>query len=444
MTGRSRSADLRYAAAVTTIVLAWGPSLASAAADGLRNPLARPPRIQLEIEYPPHQSVVNGSACGVFVAGRALLVSGETPRLDVVLVLDTSLSTAETSGVDINGNGRIGTPQLGFIGPKPDESGSDSGDSILAAEVAAARLLLRGLDPKRSRLAVLAFPGNPGAGDEIVVEPLTSDHGRVDRALRLVLGRTPSGATPMALGLEQAVRELTAAPEAPDYEKVVVFFTDGQPTLPFGPASARETVLAVIEASERAARESIRIHSFAIGPEALEGPVAVVEMAQRTGGVFTPVPRPGDLVELMSDVRFTGLSDVRLVNVSTDRRAEPFRMAADGSWIGFLEVAPGVNWITVEARASLSGHASRGIVVEWDPDLPPSATPPEYVVQRNELLEICLDRERRRREELEGEHIQHVRKELRREIERARAKARQRAAEQRKQLNLSLEPEGGP
>ena len=67
----------------------------------------------------------------------------------------------------------------------------------------------------------------------------------------------------------------------------------------------------------------------------------MVEMAQRTEGSFTPVPRPGDLVELVSDVRFTGLSDVRLVNVSTDRRAEPFRVAADGSWIGFLEVAPG-------------------------------------------------------------------------------------------------------
>jgi hypothetical protein len=56
------------------------------------------------------------------------------------------------------------------------------------------------------------------------------------------------------------------------------------------------------------------------------------------------------------------------------------------------------------------------------------------------MLEICLDRERRRREQLEGEHIVHVRKELRREIERARAQAQRRAADQRKQLNLSLEP----
>jgi hypothetical protein len=440
MTGKPTSTDLWSAAAAVTIVLVWGPLLSSAAAEEPRNPLARPPRIELEIEYPPHQAVVSGSACGVFVAGRALLVSGETPRLDVVLVLDTSLSTAETSGVDINGNGRVGTPQLGFIGPAPDDSGSDPGDSILAAEVAAARLLLHGLDPKWSRLAVLAFPGDPGAGDEIVIEPLTSDLPRVDRALLLLLERTPSGASPMALGLEHATRELTAAPEVPSAEKVVVFFTDGQPTLPFGPASARETVLAVIQASEQAARESIRIHSFAIGREALEGPVAVVEMAQLTGGIFTPVPRPGDLVELMGDVRFTGLSDVRLVNVSTDRRAAPFRVAADGSWIGFLEMAPGVNWITVDARSKLGGLASRGIVVEWDPDLPSSTTLPEYVVQRNEMLEICLDRERRRREQLEGEHIVHVRKELRREIERARAQAQRRAADQRKQLNLSLEP----
>ena len=444
MTRRSTSTDLRTAATVAAIALASGPLPASGVADEPRNPLARPARIELEVEYPPHDSVVNGSACGVFVAGRALRVSGETPRLDVALVLDTSLSTAETSGVDINANGRVGTRQLGFIGPNPGESGSDPGDSILAAEVAAARLLLHGLDPRRSRLAVLTFPGDSDAGDAIVVEPLTSDHARIDRALRSVLERTPSGATPIALGLDRATRELTAAPEAPDHEKVVVFFTDGQPTLPFGPASARKSVLSVMHAAERAARESIRIHSFAVGREALEGPVAVVEMAQRTGGTFTPVPRPGDLVELMGDVRFTGLSEVRLVNASTDSRAEPFRVAADGSWIGFLVMAPGINWIKVDARSGPTEHAVRGIVVWRDPALPRSATLPEYVVQRNELLEICLERKRRRREQLEGEHIQHVRRELRLEIERARAQARRRAAAQRKELNLSWEPEGTP
>jgi hypothetical protein len=48
-----------------------------------------PGHIELSVEYPPDDSVVNQSACGVFVAGRALAVQGETPRLDVVIVLDT-------------------------------------------------------------------------------------------------------------------------------------------------------------------------------------------------------------------------------------------------------------------------------------------------------------------------------------------------------------------
>ena len=62
-------------------------------------------------------------------------------------------------------------------------------------------------------------------------------------------------------------------------EKVVLFFTDGRPTLPYDQVFEAENVKAVLRAADRSARANIKIHSFAIGPEALEGPVATVEMA---------------------------------------------------------------------------------------------------------------------------------------------------------------------
>ncbi|MBW2399717.1 MAG: VWA domain-containing protein, partial [Deltaproteobacteria bacterium] len=311
----------------TIAVLLIGLASVAAARDGgdPHDPVVRPDdRVELEVEYPPDGAVVNGSACGVFVAGHALSLSGESARLDVVIVLDTSLSTIDTSGADINGNGIVGRPLVGQVGPIFDEQSSDPGDSVLAAEIAAARLLLRGLDPRRTRLAVVTFSGEASdaraggsAGDPpepaSTIQPLTFDHALIDLALSGVLGQEPSGSTHMAAGVDQATRELVAPAETstnPGSQKVVVFFTDGQPTLPYGPAFERENVLAVLDAAERAAQADVRIHSFAIGSDALEGPVAVVEMAARTGGSFTPVPRAGALVELMRDVHFTSLSDV--------------------------------------------------------------------------------------------------------------------------------------
>jgi hypothetical protein len=428
-----------------------------------------PGRIELMVEYPPDGSVVNQSACGVFVAGRALAVQGETPHLDVVIVLDTSRSTSEPTGVDLDGDGVVGGPVLTREGPIFLERNSDPDDSVLAAEVAAARLILRGLDPRRTRLSVVTFAGeaagarrtqppHPSAEPAVTAAPLTSDHTRVDRALADVLASEPFGNTHMAAGLDLAIRELATGAER---EKIVIFFTDGQPTLPHGPERDRENILAVFDAADRAARAGIRIHSFAVGADALAGPLAVVEMASRTGGSFTAVPDPGDLPQLMSDLRLTRLHDVAIRNATTGTDAYLFRLAADGSWIGFVQLKPGPNRIELLARADWGADASRELEVRLDPAKPSPDLLPMFVVRRNELLKICLEQQRRVRVELEERarkqlvleleekrlqlelDLERTRKELRLEIERARASARQRADEQRKQLRLEIGEDSG-
>ncbi len=411
-------------------------------------------RIEIEIEYPPDGSVVDASACGVFAAGRALVVSGSKPRVDIVIVIDTSLSTIQPSGADINRNGVVGSLNLGRIGPAIEHS-SDSGDSILAAEVAAARFLLSGLDRRRSRVAVVTFAGDergvartrgetsrPGAA--ATIEGLTFDLDRIDNALSRVLAHEPFGNTDMAAGLDQATRELrgTRDPQGVAAEKIVVFFTDGQPTLPYGPAAERDNILAVLDAAERATKDKIRIHSFAVGPIALEGPVAVVEMAAITGGSFTPVPSPGDLIELIGEAPFTRLREVTLRNATTGAEAQPFRVAADGSWIGFVKLKAGTNQIEILARADGGANAARTLAVQVDPQMSPLSLPPKFVVQRKALLKICLDDQRRLRISLENERIQQIRKDLRLEIEQARARARRRAATQKRELELSIDTGG--
>jgi hypothetical protein len=342
--------------------------------------------VRLEIEFPQDGAVISDSACGAFVTGRAIAHHVDLRRFDVVLVIDTSRSTVDPTGVDINGNGIVGKPRPRRIGSTFDVGSTDPGDSILAAEVAAARQLLRGLDPRNTRVGVVRFAGElqqsgggifdrPPGRPAVTVEPLTNDYSRVEMALNDVLIDEPSGQTHIGAGIEQATIELAGLPgalstEDPDSEKVVFFFTDGQPTLPYGSTSEADNVRAVLSATSRASRMQIRIHSFAIGAEALEGPIATLEMANRTNGYFTPVRRPGDLTEVVEDASFANLSEVRVHNKTTEADADPFRTAADGSWGGLIELQPGANEIEITARADDGAEALRTIALRASGDLP--------------------------------------------------------------------------
>ncbi len=414
-------------------------------------------RIHLDIEYPPNNAVVAESACGVFVSGRALALHGQLRHFDVILVIDTSRSTVEPTGADINGNGIVGKAYLGRIGSIFNTGSTDPGDSILAAEVAAARRLLHGLDPRSTRVGVVSFAGelqdNQGGiftrgprRPAITLEPLTDDYGRVKRALDSIAARDPAGATHMAAGVDQATVELMGLRGAlsknnPHSEKIVLFFTDGQPTLPYGPGFESDNVRAVLRAANRAQRANIRIHSFAIGPDALEGPVATVEMAARTDGFFTPVRHPGDLVDAVEEVSFANLEAVTLESLTTGKPAEHFRMTADGSWAGFMRMELGENKIKVQARASDGTEAAETVSVTMVKEAPDPPVPSQLVVARNRLLETCLRSLKQVRVSVEQQRAEQIRKELLVEIERERNEARKRADEQRKRLELEVEEE---
>jgi len=413
-------------------------------------------RVRLEIDFPHDGARIKDSICGAFVSGRALAHHGELRKFDVVIVIDTSQSTSDPTGADINGNGVVGRPRLGSLGSIFTVGSTDPGDSILAAEVAAARQLLRGLDPRSTRVGVVRFAGDPpGSGGgifgreprrpAITLEPLTNDYARIELALNNVLLDEPAGSTHIAAGVDQATIELTGLPGAlsekdPESEKVVFFFTDGQPTLPY-PNFEADNVRAVLRAADRANKMKIRIHSFAIGPEALDGPMATIEMASRTNGYFTPIRHPGDLVDVVEEVSFANLSEVRVHNVTTGADADPFRTTADGTWGGFIKLQPGANQIEISARAEDGASAKTSLALNFEPDAPDAAIPRDLVVQRNRLLEDCLINLKRVRMKAEEERNEAIRQELKMEIERERLKARERAAEQRKQLQIDIEKE---
>jgi hypothetical protein len=222
---------------------------------------------------------------------------------------------------------------------------------------------------------------------------------------------------------------------------VVLFLTDGQPTLPYGPGKDADNVRAVLEAAERARKGGIRVHTFAIGPEALAGPIATVELAARTHGYFIPVRDPGDLVDVVEAVHFPDLHDVVVRSATTGELAHPFHTDAKGFFSGLVAAEPGENRIEIVARADDGTAARREIEVKLDPSAPPVAIPDDVAAERNSLLQVCLNEMRDQRLQAERELAERVRQELRVEIEREREKARVRAAEQRKELRLEVNPE---
>ena len=309
-----------------------------------------------------------GNRSGGFLAGHAMAVHGEFKRFDVVFVIDTSGSTVEPTGQDVNGNGVVGKAPLGGVGAVFGLGSTDPGDSILSAEVLAARQLLEGFDSRSTRVGLVSFAGLPSdqrggfrrrsARAAVTEEPLTTDYGQIDEALKRIFRRGPDGMTHMAAGIDQATIELlglkgSLSEADSEAEKIVLFFTDGQPTLPYE-GLEKPNVEAVLRASDRARRGGIRIHSFALGPDALEGPVAVVEMAERTDGYFTPVRDPAELIQIVEVVQFTDIREISVHNVTTETAADQVQLNADGSWTALVPLEIGKNEIEVVAVTRLS------------------------------------------------------------------------------------------
>ncbi len=452
--GRSPAASKAAAATTSESVAASGSDGATRSRKSLLgNPQITSSELSLSVEHPEDGTII-GDANGAFIAGRALAMVGKIRLFDLIFVLDTSHSTSDPAGADVNGNGVLGQARLGGLGGLFGMGSSDPGDSILAAEVSAARQILRGLDPRTTRVGLVTFAGEPQSSGGVIVlgrveppavteEALTVEYDHIERALQRVISRGPRGSTHMAAGVDQSTIELLGLRGAlsdprPEAEKIVLFFTDGQPTLPYDAAFMADNVKAVLRAAERAHKAGVRIHSFAIGEEALEGPIATVEMAARTEGYFTPVRDPADLANVIEEVNFTEIEELRVRNLTTEQDAPHITLNLDGSYAALLPLCDGKNRVEIYARASNGKEGRKQLTLSYAPEAPLPPLPEALVAQRNRLLEQRLLELRLSRLETEREVVERTRRELLVEIERERSAARERAERQRKELDLEV------
>ena len=392
--------------------------------------------LRIHIESPAPGEVVRSRSDMAPLSGMA--IAGERPtEFDLMLVLDVSGSTAYPSGLDIDGDGELGRrgdPPL--VAVMPQVKNTDPDDSVLAAEVAGGLRLLEELDPRRVRIGVVSFSGeidpatgrrlSPNQVDAQLEQPLTDDFALVARALEVVKLRGAHGGTNMEAGLKLALRELAGLSGARSQprrgvKRVILFLTDGKPSLPFGLANVEdpEDIEAVVAASRLAKVAAVSVNVFGLGPSAIDFPVAATEMARVSGGLYTPVRRPGDIVALLSGVSFANVDDVVAVNLTLNEWAGPddILLKPDGSFEGFVPVRPGRNRIRVSALAS---DGTRG------------STEVEIVFKHQDLTDAEL------RAELE--RIRARQRELQLVVERKRQDAFRRA-ERERALTIEVEEE---
>ena len=373
---------------------------------------AAEPKVQ--IGSPKDGSRITQDQNVVLVSGKVVREMGRSANVDIFLVIDISGSTAMYAGADL-GNADQPPESSGFGMPQISIGGIGLGrpplrnprNSILAAEVAAARRLLLQLNSETTRVGVLTF--SEGAK---LMQPLTHDFEQVRRALSEILRAGPYGGTNMVEGIRTGITELIglgSSEKRTDAIKAQFLLTDGFPSLPIGGGKlmTEEDVNLTINAARLAGKAGIKVHVFALGEEALSYPRAAVGIAKESGGTYTPVVRPADALAVLENISVVGVDFIQIVNQTSGQKATQLRLAADGFFSSAVPVVEGRNQIDVFARASDGSNGRDSVTIYYQ-----SGT------QKSLELEVFLEKEKKLK--LEVDRLGRSPSEIQSEVERNR------------------------
>lgn len=297
---------------------------------------------------------------------------------ELVIVLDASDSSQLPSGWDLDG--------------RPA--------NVLAAEIAATRALLERLEAgPRYRVGLVAFSdtaqvlakvGSSAAELDAALDALPKD---LSRHLR---GTNFGDAVATAqLALQPETNGVAQGPPAGTAQSILLL-TDGVPTLPPHGDRARQHAL---YAASAAGAAGIRLFTFDLSRDAKGGSPVLAEMAARSDGRFQRLARPGDAIAELRRTDLAGLEEVRVVNETTGAPARALRTFPDGTFDGFVEVAPGRNRIVFRATTSdgASAVAERMVVRTGGAGPADAAALMRELRKRTRETELWAEMERERR-----------------------------------------------
>jgi Mg-chelatase subunit ChlD len=370
---------------------------------------------KVQILSPKDGSQITQDEKSVLVSGKVARDIGRSGNVDILFVIDVSGSTALYAGADL-GDADQPPASTGFPMPQISIGGMGIGggpplrnprNSVLAAEVAAARRLLLQLNHESTRVGVISFSDNAH-----LLQLLTYDYERVRRVLADVLRAGSYGGTNMVEAIRMGIAELMGfgtSERRTDAIKAQFLLTDGFPTLPIGQSRriTSEDIALTINAARLSGKASIKVHVFALGEEALSYPQAAVGIAKESGGTYTPVMRPADALAALEKISVVGVDYVQVVNQTIGQKATLLRLAADGYFSSAVPVTEGKNQIDVLARASDGSNTRQSITIYYQ-----SGT------QKSLDLEIFLEKEKNL--QLEVNRLGKSPAEIQREVERNR------------------------
>jgi len=243
-------------------------------------------------------------------AGRPALAAGACPvpdrravgAQDVAIAIDTSRSTADASGSDVNANGRVGA----MVASRE----TDPGDSLLAAEIAAIRFLLDAAAGLDVRFSIVTFSGSYRPtpprrlkhlvfdSEAVIRSELTHDLEVLRRVLHQVLARESDGYTNFAAGMKRSIQTLTdgPAPARPARRRVLFISDSATPVGIGGDEDVDRLDPRMQDAAYAALDAGIAFNTFAIGHAARSDPPhALSRIAGATGGRFHQASDPADL-----------------------------------------------------------------------------------------------------------------------------------------------------
>ncbi|HTO70726.1 MAG TPA: vWA domain-containing protein [Myxococcota bacterium] len=351
--------------------------------------------------------------------------AGRSRFHDVAIVVDLSTSTRLPSGVDVNGNGKVGksAPEIreDYWGDgSPEKLCDDDGDTIAAAEIAAVRRLLKLLDPTHTRVALVAF-GDKGE----LVAPLDSTRAQLSAALDVLDHKHGwYGGTNYAEAIEVAIGALESAKPVGKTERKrsILFLSDGYPTMPQPEPLPAKSAIA---AAKHAAAVGAHLHSFALGPEAVRGRDILAVMSKLADGSLTEIDRPGDVLFHLPSVELSEVAELHIDNDTTHQEGRAVRLLADGTFDGFAPLQPGRNVLHVTAVGIGGGRQEEHRDVVYDPA---AGTAKDVELEVSRLRELLRERT--------------VEVELGQEIQRAREARRARQKEL--QIHATPQPTAPP
>lgn len=325
--------------------------------------------LELVVVSPHGDAEIRNSAALVEVSGR--VGRDWLMRTDVVIAIDLSNSALLASGVDVDGDGRLGRTHAfaengGGRGRIPSSWTSDPDDTIARAELATAANLIRGLGSPDVRIAVFTYTAEPRTRAGL---------GAPQRALEsleeIALVEDWTG-TNVARALHHAGDLLLAAPrlEGPERPRVVFLLSDGRPTVPQARYwAARAAAEEARRLSER--RIAVCVLGFGEGivseEDAEPKDIAFLEaLARVTGCELWPVLEPG-MFRFDRAPRDEAPQELVLRNLTSGSEGRAVRLLEGGLFDGFLDLVPGENTIEVAARLADGRRLATRRVVRYEP-----------------------------------------------------------------------------